>query len=64
MKQLYEQHTAIDPKLLSQKIKEFLNEDRANQDITTTHLSNNGKTKSAHIIACLLYTSPSPRDRG
>ena len=51
MKQLYEQHTAIDPKLLSQKIKEFLNEDRADQDITTTHLSNNDKTKSAHIIA-------------
>ena len=54
MKQLYEQHTAIDPKLLSEKIKEFLNEDRADQDITTTHLSNNDKTKSDHIIACLL----------
>ena len=51
MKQLYEQHTVIDPKLLSQKIKEFLNEDRADQDITTKHLSNNDKTKSAYIIA-------------
>ena len=51
MKQLYEQHTAIDPKLLSKKIKEFLKEDRADQDITTTHLSNNDQTKSAHIIA-------------
>ena len=51
MKQLYEQHTVIDPKFLSQKIKEFLNEDRADKDITTTHLSNNDKTKSAHIIA-------------
>ena len=51
MKQLYEQHTAIDPKVLSQKINEFLDEDRADQDITTTHLSNNDKTKSAHIIA-------------
>ena len=51
MKQLYKQHKAIDSKVLSQKIKEFLDEDKAEQDITTTRLSNNDKTKSAHIIA-------------
>ena len=38
MKQLYEQHTVIDPKLLSQKIKEFLNEDRADQDLSLIHI--------------------------
>ena len=52
MKALYSQQKKIDPELLSKKIKEFLKEDKADQDITTDHISSNhDNQKTAHIIA-------------
>tara|TARA_A100001015_G_C15029432_1_gene732326 strand:- start:1723 stop:2589 length:867 start_codon:yes stop_codon:yes gene_type:complete len=52
MRALYNQQKTIDPELLSKKIKEFLAEDRADQDITTAHISSNhDNQKTAHIIA-------------
>ena len=50
MKQLYEQHKTLDKNFLIKKIDEFILEDKANNDITTKHLTQNNDKRLAYIV--------------
>ena len=51
MKELYYQHSQLEPEYVTKKLKNFLNEDKTGQDLTT-HYSLLGKNKivKAHIV--------------
>ena len=51
MKELYYQHTQLQPEYVSKKIKNFLNEDKTDQDLTTQYsLLGKNKIVKANIL--------------
>ena len=51
MKALYKQFNSVPTDYLKEKIDLFINEDKAEQDLSTLHINQSPKIIKAHIIA-------------